>query len=366
MKNNFNTPPGRVLKESYSISGFKAVAPRFRSAQKDLLEGLIQAHCAQGADRAAMDALFARCAAGVEHVGYRGHMMKPLGQGADIRQKMHSFDDAVNAAFEHFYTPHQKPPGTLIHVTCTGYRAPSGAQRLVSSHGWGAYTQVIHAYHMGCYAAHPALRMAASIFNTKGSVDVVHTELCSLHLDASQHTPDQIVIQSLFADGFIQYQVAQGERPGMPALEIIALHDEILPDSTDAMGWVPGPLTFLMTLSQAVPTLLARALPGFVDRLFKKAGLTLEGEKEKAVFAVHPGGPRMIDLSETILGLELSQLKWSRDVLREHGNMSSATLPHIWHNMLNDPTLVPGTLVASLGAGPGLTLSGALFRKCLS
>ena len=43
--------------------------------------------------------------------------------------------------------------------------------------------------------------------------------------------------------------------------------------------------------------------------------------------------------------------------------MSSATLPHIWQRILLDPAIPDGAVVASLGAGPGLTLSGMLFRK---
>ena len=55
------------------------------------------------------------------------------------------------------------PPGALIHVTCTGYVAPSAAQRLVAGRDWGRATEVLHAYHMGCYAALPAIRLAAGL-----------------------------------------------------------------------------------------------------------------------------------------------------------------------------------------------------------
>ena len=129
------------------------------------------------------------------------------------------------------------------------------------------------------------------------------------------------------------------------------------------MNWTPGPLLFAMTLSKEVPTLLASALPGFVKRLFEGADLDLAAEKPKAVFAIHPSGPRIIDLAESLLKLEPHQAAWSRHVLREHGNMSSATLPHIWQQILMDQHVAAGTLIVSLGAGPGLTLSGALLRK---
>jgi predicted naringenin-chalcone synthase len=62
-----------------------------------------------------------------------------------------------------------------------------------------------------------------------------------------------------------------------------------------------------------------------------------------------------------VLELSPAQVRTSLDVLHDHGNMSSATLPHVW--MVLDQTLAPGTLVASLAFGPGLTVCGALFEK---
>jgi alkylresorcinol/alkylpyrone synthase len=129
------------------------------------------------------------------------------------------------------------------------------------------------------------------------------------------------------------------------------------------MAWSTGPLQFTMELSKEVPVLLASGLPRFVSALFNAAGMDWAAEKSTAVFAVHPGGPRIIELSQRILGLAPSQVRLSREVLRENGNMSSATLPHIWQKILLDPAIPDGTLVCSLGAGPGLTLSGMVFRK---
>jgi predicted naringenin-chalcone synthase len=81
------------------------------------------------------------------------------------------------------------------------------------------------------------------------------------------------------------------------------------------------------------------------------------------VFAVHPGGPKIIDRVRQVLELTDVQVQTSRDVLFDHGNMSSATLPHIWMRLAADEGVAPGTLVASLAFGPGLTVCGGLFRK---
>lgn len=118
-----------------------------------------------------------------------------------------------------------------------------------------------------------------------------------------------------------------------------------------------------MTLTRDVPERIAGALRPFVSELFSKAGLSLAHELRHAVVAVHPGGPKIIDQVQQLLELEPPQVQASRDVLFEYGNMSSATLPHVWHRVLSDDGVRPGTLVVSLAFGPGLTMCGGIFRK---
>ena len=96
-----------------------------------------------------------------------------------------------------------------IHVTCTGYQSPSAAQKIVLKRGWEKNTMVTHAYHMGCMAALPAIRMAlGSASHRDCRVDIVHTELCSLHMNPALHSDEQLVAQSLFADGMIKYTLS--------------------------------------------------------------------------------------------------------------------------------------------------------------
>jgi predicted naringenin-chalcone synthase len=61
------------------------------------------------------------------------------------------------------------------------------------------------------------------------------------------------------------------------------------------------------------------------------------------------------------LELNDDQVKESRKVLFERGNMSSATLPHVWHEMVQNE-YSEGTLILSLAFGPGLSIFGSLFE----
>jgi predicted naringenin-chalcone synthase len=328
--------------------------------------------------------LLDRCACSPKKIGTRGHVTADLGsaQDLDLYDVRHyprgkgsaargkAFAEVVDAYFEREFATEDQAPSELVHVTCTGYVAPSGAQRLVANKGWGALTHVTHAYHMGCYAAFPAIRMAAGHFGipaalrTSGAarrVDIVHTELCTLHLDPSDHSAEQCVVQSLFADGFVRYSLR--ETAGEAGLELLALSEQILPNSADSMAWTLGDFGMHMTLTRDVPDRIAGALRPFLTDLFGKSGLNLSDELRHAVVAVHPGGPKIIERVREVLELEPVQVQTSSDVLFEHGNMSSATLPHVWHRIFSTESIRSGTIVLSLAFGPGLSVCGGLFRK---
>jgi predicted naringenin-chalcone synthase len=81
------------------------------------------------------------------------------------------------------------------------------------------------------------------------------------------------------------------------------------------------------------------------------------------VFAIHPGGPAILNQIRNRLGIEESQIAMSREVLRQHGNMASATAPHIWERIVESDEIPQGAKVLSMAFGPGLTVIGALFEK---
>ncbi|HSW73216.1 MAG TPA: 3-oxoacyl-[acyl-carrier-protein] synthase III C-terminal domain-containing protein, partial [Chlamydiales bacterium] len=91
---------------------------------------------------------------------------------------------------------------------------------------------------------------------------------------------------------------------------------------------------------------------------------TVENLLEKARFAVHPGGPKILQQIQKELGLKDSQMENSFSILKNYGNMSSATLPHIWESMLREDSIRDKELIVSLAFGPGLSICGALMEKC--
>lgn len=282
-----------------------------------------------------------------------------------LETRMSSYKRAVEQIFDDFYNAyHDEPPKHLIHVTCTGYASPSAAQKYVSKKNWP--TTVTHCYHMGCYAAFPAVRMGRGFLSAdcqlNETVDIVHTELCSLHFNLTIHTIDQHVVQSLFADGYAKYTLSQNtEKFKNSYFALLAMHESIIPETEGAMTWDVAHSSFLMTISKSVPDVILKNIKIFLTDLISKTNEKID--IEKCIFAIHPGGPKIISAVQAALSLEESQIEHSIQVLRNHGNMSSATLPHVWELILNENTKNYDHVI-SFAFGPGLTVSGSIMKIC--
>lgn len=129
------------------------------------------------------------------------------------------------------------------------------------------------------------------------------------------------------------------------------------------MTWDVAEWGFRMVLSREVVVHIARAIQGYLERLAKQTRWTVPELCKNAFFAIHPGGPKILLHVQEMLGLSDRQMSYSFSILQNYGNMSSATLPHIWKEILEDSTIEEGTPVVSLAFGPGLTIAGAILEK---
>jgi predicted naringenin-chalcone synthase len=161
---------------------------------------------------------------------------------------------------------------------------------------------------------------------------------------------EQVVAHALFSDAAAAVVVEPGASRGRRLAGIVARTDA---STADHMTWDVTDLGFRMGLSPRVPDVLSRHVGDVVEELLSEAGLRVE---DVAGWAVHPGGPRILDVVRDELGLAESQIAASRGVLAEHGNCSSATVLLVLQELAD----VDGPVVA-MAFGPGLTLYAALL-----
>ena len=246
--------------------------------------------------------------------------------------------------------------GLLAVVSCTGYGTPGLDIRVATELGLPAGMRRLLIGHMGCYAALPGLSAVADYVAAHGRPAVLLcTELTSLHLQADGADRFHLVSHALFSDGAAALVVRPGA-PGVPGyrvLDTVAVTDLA---SADQMTWDVTDAGFRMGLSPKVPDVLARHVGDLVGTLLRDRGLT---PSDVDGWAVHPGGPRILDVVERELGLPPAAMAASRRTLREHGNCSSGTVLMVLDELRTTGT---GGHVVLLAFGPGLTLYATLLR----
>jgi len=250
----------------------------------------------------------------------------------------------------------------LITVSCTGFFAPGLDVELISRLGLPPNVQRLHIGFMGCHAAFNALAAArdavaaASAQEREARVLVCSVELCTLHF-AYGWQPEKLVANALFADAASACVVGSADTPSEnPSFKILHSASLLLPNSRDAMTWRVGNHGFEMTLSSELPTLIGTHIRPWCESLLADAGLTLA---DISLYALHPGGPKILNACRDALALTDPDIQTSRDILARHGNLSSATLLFLLQQIAQQESR--GKCLA-VGFGPGLMAEGLLFE----
>jgi predicted naringenin-chalcone synthase len=249
--------------------------------------------------------------------------------------------------------------GLFAVCSCTGYATPGLDILLARDMGMSPNVQRLFVGHMGCYAALPGLGSVSDFAVARQRPALLLcAELTSLHIQPPGTRADiqQIVSHALFSDAAAAVVVVPGAHPsGYEVSEVTAVTDTT---TADHMTWDVTDLGFRMGLSPQVPKVLALHVRKLVDELLARHGLTI-GDIDG--WAVHPGGPKILDVVQEELGLTPEDLSASRGVLSAYGNCSSPTVLLVLEALRQRP--VPPRRVVMLAFGPGLTLYGTLLER---
>jgi predicted naringenin-chalcone synthase len=210
---------------------------------------------------------------------------------------------------------------------------------------------------MGCYAAVPALGTVGDFAVARRRPAVLLClELTSLHRQPPGDDLGQTVSHALFGDAAAAVVVEPGAGAGWELVDVVALTD---PGTAQHMTWDVTDTGFRMGLSPEVPAVLARHVGPAVHGLLARHHLR---PSDVDAWAVHPGGPRILDVVAERLDLPPAALDASRHVLAERGNCSSATVLLVLEELRRRGRPGPGRPAVVMAFGPGLTLYAALLR----
>ena len=242
----------------------------------------------------------------------------------------------------------------LITVSCTGMSAPGLDLQILELMDLPKHLNRTSINFMGCYAAIHALKIADNICRSEKNVNVVVvcTELCTLHFQR-ELTIDNITSSMLFGDGCAAVLVTNRSEQSR-GIQLEKFYSEVIAEGKKDMAWELSSSGFLMTLSMYIPDLIEKDFRTLFER-------SLNGTKFSQsmirYWCIHPGGKKILEALSSSLHLASSQLTESYEVLRDFGNMSSATILFILKKILSK-THTHSESVPIFGAafGPGLTM----------
>ena len=240
----------------------------------------------------------------------------------------------------------------LVVASCTGLSAPGLDLEIVHRAGLSPSVERTLIGFMGCYAAINALKAAHHIVRSEpeAQVLVVNCELTTLHLKETDDL-ERLLTFCLWGDG-CSAALVTAEGIGIRLDRFKAL---LARDGQELMSWSVRDDGFDMVLSGRVPATIQTVLAGNVSEIL--AGATVD---EIDLWAVHPGGRSVLDAVQRTLNLGPEALAPSHEVLRAHGNMSSATVMFVLARMLADART--GQKGCGMAFGPGLTAETMTFE----
>ncbi|NNE84965.1 MAG: type III polyketide synthase [Alphaproteobacteria bacterium] len=242
----------------------------------------------------------------------------------------------------------------LVVVSTTGMATPSLDALLIERMALRRDVERLPVFGLGCAGGVTGLARAGQLAKSKpgARVMLLVVELCGLTFQANDTAKSNIISTALFGDGAAG-AILQCAGEG---LAIIDWAEHTWPDSLDVMGWSFGEDGLGIQLSRDVPGFVRNNLSGPAGAFLERNGLTLANIDRHIC---HPGGGKVLDALEEVLGLEQGELVASRAVMRDYGNMSAATALFVLkETMAQSPT---GRYLMS-ALGPGFTASFALLE----
>jgi prepilin-type processing-associated H-X9-DG protein len=249
-------------------------------------------------------------------------------------------------------------PGEITHlvlVSCTGFSSPGIDLILINGLPLPPGVERVQIGFMGCHGMINGFRVAKAFAeqDPKNKVLLTSVELTSLHYYYGQDV-GALIANALFADGSASCVIG-ATNPTPRSWIVKATGSFFFPNTEKDMSWRITDHGFEMRLSSKVPGLIGTHLKPWLLKWLEKEGLGLEDIRS---WAVHPGWPRVMDSVEENLSLPKGTADVSREILREHGNMSSATILFIIDKLKRAEAPRP---CVALGFGPGLVVEATLF-----
>ena len=265
-------------------------------------------------------------------------------------------EQALTKVLTHSHTQ----PGEIDYIittSCTGFMIPSVDAYLIDRLGLRQNVRRLPVTEMGCAGGTAALIYAHDFAraNPNLTIAVVSVEIPSITFQPDDLSMENLVSTALFADGAAAVILGPTAHVRPAIVDTDMYH---FPQSTHLMGYKLHNTGLKIVLDRAVPDAIHQHFSEIFFGLLDRNGLKPEDIHN---YMFHPGGKKIIARVEDFIGRYGKDISDSRAVLRECGNLSSATILHILERVMHKPH-APGELGYLLAFGPGFTAQSLLVK----
>lgn len=251
----------------------------------------------------------------------------------------------------------------LVFVSSTGVATPSIDAHLFNALGMRPDVKRVPLWGLGCAGGAAGLARGFDLAKAhpEARVVVCCLELCGLTFLFNDRSKSNLIATSLFADGaaavLVMGKEAAAER-NVQGPRVLDSRSTIWPDSLDVMGWDLQEEGLKVIFSKDIPSIVTTKIRPQVESFLADHALQLS---DLSRIVAHPGGMKVLQAYEEALDMPPERLRHARDVLREHGNMSSCTVLYVLQRELAEAHR-PGEQGLLLALGPGFSSEQVLLR----
>lgn len=244
-------------------------------------------------------------------------------------------------------------------ASCTGYVCPDLATRLAGHLRMRPDVQRGTLLGHGCAGAMPLLQRASDFVraNPGKHALAIAVEVCSAayYIDTTMET---VIGNAICADGAAAL-VLGDSAPKAGGPTILGFESVLDPEHADKVGFEQREGKLRIILASEIRDLAGPIIRQCLDRLLPANGLR---HQDVRFWVLHPGGRKVLDQAAAHLGLSEESLRFSRNILRNYGNMSSPTVLFVLDEVMRAGAPQPGDYGVMMALGPGFVAEGALIR----
>jgi len=242
----------------------------------------------------------------------------------------------------------------VITTSCTGIMIPSVCAHLIPALGFRPQTKRLPITELGCAAGTVALSRAREFLRCYPgrNVLIVSHELCSLTYQRGDQSMQALVGAMLFGDGAAGVVVRGDGGARGAGLRLDVNASFLFEDSWGYMGFDVRDSGLHLILDKGIPGAVERQIGPVLNGFLAEQG---RSARDVDFFCLHPGGRKILDEIARVFSLCPSRARASYDCLAEVGNLSSASIYVVLHNLMERYAPRAGDTGLVVGFGPGFS-----------